>query len=138
MRKGHRPPHELSPQLKKFCDEYLRNGYDATNAGRFAGYSEAQAKAMATRMKKDPKVWQYIAVRKDEQSTREIVTKEWKMRRLKEIAEGDKTPIAAIAELNKMQGHYAPTKTVNANINAGVEMQVEQVQKLVEKFAKEY
>jgi len=61
-----------------------------------------------------------------------VVTPEWKTTRLKHIVEKTiplvddepsdyATGIKAIAELNKMQGHYAPTQNQNMNLNVNAD-----------------
>jgi hypothetical protein len=44
--------------------------------------------------------------------------------------------IAAIAESNKMQGHYSAEKIVNTNVNVDVDLQ--QVHDLLEEYKREY
>jgi hypothetical protein len=44
--------------------------------------------------------------------------------------------ISAIAELNKMQGHYAAEKSINTNLNIDADFQ--KVRELVEKNKKEF
>lgn len=43
------------------------------------------------------------------------------------------TKISAIAELNKMQGHYAPSQTQNINLNIDIAEALELMEKVKEK-----
>lgn len=118
---------------KRFVKEYLacNNGAEAA---RRAGYSEATARTIAHEMLNKPKI--AVAIAEENQFIEEKleITAELKRKMLLKIAnrciqeepvldrEGNPTgeyqfkagdAIRALAELNKMQGHLAPTKTEN-------------------------
>jgi hypothetical protein len=74
-------------------------------------------------------------------------TFEWKVKKLVELVElctpanaeshKDTNPvstISAISELNKMQGHYAPDRTVNANMNIESDPSIECVRETMEEI----
>lgn len=128
-----------APKLKKmtnkeklFCEEYMVNGHNQKAAAIKAGYLKSYAPAAAARILKKHVVRMYIGTRMKSIENEERITKDWKMRKLKQIvdhaiphAEDGKTivkeprnAIAAIAELNKMQGDYAAIKhEIQADIN---------------------
>ncbi|WP_218813990.1 hypothetical protein [Rickettsiella endosymbiont of Dermanyssus gallinae] len=73
----------------------------------------------------------------------------WKLEKLKQIvdtflpagsdfleAKDVNSAIQAIAEMNKMQGHYAAEK--HMNLNVAVDTDIEQLEKLIEKYRKDY
>ena len=76
------------------------------------------------------------------------VSYEWKLKKLKQVVDtfiNDaacltpkevSTALQAIAEMNKMQGHYSAEKHVTINVNADPDLQ--QIESLVNQHAKEY
>lgn len=66
----------------------------------------------------------------------------WKIKKLREIinrampsdsAKYSSSVITAISELNKMEGHYAPEKSIT--FSASADLELKQAQKLLEKVA---
>lgn len=53
---GNKPERELTPKQKKFAAEYIKNGGNAAEAYRAAGYKPGAAKQNGQRLKASPKV----------------------------------------------------------------------------------
>jgi phage terminase small subunit len=98
---------KLTIKQRLFCKAYLANGFNATQAAITAGYSENCA---------------FIDKRVKIMEEKLDITAEWKMKVLKDCIDGCMNGeasenkihpsgiVGAIAELNKMQGHYAVEK----------------------------
>ena len=112
----------LTKRQQIFVEHYLSNGGHGRNAALSAGYAEKYAYNAASRLLKNPAV--KAAIEAQQQATFAVlkITREDKLKKLWAIAEESyevgkfKPAIAAIAELNKMQGDYAPVKTENTHI----------------------
>jgi hypothetical protein len=141
---------KLTPKEVKFCLNYLANGQNATHAYRDAGYTAKNpgvARIGGFKTIRKPHIKQYINEHLKKVHEKLEITIEWKMKMLKEcvercaIGEADKDGklhpsglIGAIAELNKMQGHLAATKTDNTHIH-GFD---DELTALIDKHSKEY
>jgi phage terminase small subunit len=122
-----RDSNKLTDKQKAFCDAYLISG-DVKQASIASGYT---LKGMsAYRLLKMVKVDKYLKARKSQLDKQVEKGFKWKANKLNTIVECivgetkdevDKqyanTAIGAISELNKMCGHYAPTKTIQVNLN---------------------
>ena len=68
------------------------------------------------------------------------ITYGYKAQRLQAIIDSetskDSDRISAIAELNKMQGHYAPTQNINHNLNANIDLK--DIANVLERVRREY
>ena len=53
----------LNDRQKKFCDVYIANGFNATQAAIEAGYSEKTSGQIAARLLKNAKIQEYISNR---------------------------------------------------------------------------
>jgi phage terminase small subunit len=107
--------------------EYIANGQDASKAADAAGYATTQRGCKTNVVLKRPKVQRYLAIRLKAIEKKEIATMEWKMDKLVGIVERTEevkpqVAISGISELNKMQGHYAPTKTEAINVNLDIDI----------------
>lgn len=133
---------KLTAKQKLFCKAYLANGYNASQAALTAGYSKTAVGEIGHENLKKLQIKEYIAKRMDKIEEKLDITFEWKARMLKECAdkcmqgEADKDGkvhpsgvIGAIAELNKMQGHYEPEKK---------EIYQKDISELINKHSKEY
>lgn len=125
----------LKPQHKLFADIY-RAERNATLAAIRAGFSEKAAKVQGCKLLKHPLVAAYIA-----EQDKVIVTNvkksvsgslAWKRKKLIKIvkelsiaidAKTAKPVIGAIAELNKMDGHYSAEKVINTNLNVDTDLE---------------
>lgn len=144
---------KLNEREQKFCDAYLNNGFNAMKAGLAAGMPEKEAHAHSYAILKRPRVQAFLEKRAKKVEDKLGVTFDWKIRKLKKIVdalipdgeervshENANAGRAAIAELNKMQGHLSAEKHVNANINidADIESAKELLVRLIEKHKREY
>lgn len=136
---------ELTIKQRLFCKAYLENGYNATQAAITAGYSEHTARSIATENMAKPAIKQYIDKVMQETEKKLDITREWKMKMLKETAEasfngqtsekGLVNPngvVSCIAELNKMQGHYAKPE------NTSAEKVITDIKDTINEFEREY
>lgn len=64
----------LTPKQKAFCDEYLANGYNGTQAALKVGYSKKTAYSIAGENLKKPEIKAYIAEAKKKLYTNRIAT----------------------------------------------------------------
>ncbi|MDY7025909.1 MAG: terminase small subunit [Pseudomonadota bacterium] len=105
-----------------FVKEYLANGWNATQAAIKAGYSEKTAYSQGQRLLKHVEIKKELE--KQQKKTKEsyMISAEKKKKWLEDIIETSlqaddggkidgRTAIAAIAELNKMDGDLAAIKT---------------------------
>lgn len=138
----------LTNKQKLFVKEYIANGRNGKKAALAAGYSENCAGEIACENLYKPKIREYL-----EETMREIhdkigATIEWKAKMLKKCAdrcmpeEESKrfmpvSMISAIAELNKMTGDYAATKS-ESNVNLNVDEDVEKARNISKSKKREY
>jgi len=121
-----------------FCKRYLANDYNASEAARFAGYKESASSNIGSRMLGKVHIQEYIekSVRKIEKKLE--ITIEKKIEALWLIAQGGipkngeqvsaSTAVSAIAELNKLQGHYPKeTKADDKETEKRIETAVNEV-----------
>lgn len=139
----------LTPKEKLFCKAYLANGFNGTQAAITAGYSEKCARQIATRLLTKVHIKQYLQKRMEKIEQKLDMTVEWKLEKLKKCIElslpeidgetvlaNHNALLGAINESNKMQGHYAPEKHQNTNLNA--DMEKDQLDELLKQYEKEY
>lgn len=111
---------KLTDQQKKFCLHYLSNGLDKYKAAIDAKYSPHMARERGSKLLAKPHIKIYIERAMEQLNMKEMITVDWKMGKLKKIVDlcapdsavhkddiDAKPAISAIAELNKMQGHYS-------------------------------
>lgn len=79
----------LTPKRKAFCDAYLANGMNATQAAKEAGYSEKTAYSQGNRLLKNDEVREYIKNRTDELARERIVTGDQVLAFLSEVMCGN-------------------------------------------------
>jgi hypothetical protein len=136
----------MNLRQKTFCVCYMQNGFDSVKAAAAAGYNRP-TKKQADKLLTNKYVAEYIRLSGEQLSAVMQGSFEWKMNKLircvnKTIPDEDDAElnvsggISAISEMNKMQGHYAPTRTINANLN--LTEQREEVRGLVEQYKKDY
>lgn len=127
----------MDPQHKLFADTYLAKR-NATEAAITAGYSKKTARVQGCKMLRYPHIEAYIADH-DKKTVSKVkksvsATQAWKKKKLIKIilkltkkseltAISAKPVISAIAELNKMDGHYSAEKVVNTNLNIDTDLQ---------------
>lgn len=138
---------QLTMKQLKFCEAYIENGGDSRKAAIEAGYAESSASVSANYQLNQPNIQKFLKSKMKPVEKKIGITFEWKMKKLKkivdnkipddsEIIEDASVAIQAIAEMNRMQGDYAPTKSINANLN--VEADKEQLDLLIEEHRREF
>lgn len=107
---------KLSDKHKLFCDEYLSNGLNATQAYKSVyGVSDKVAGPSGDRLLKNAKIEEYLQEQKQKTAERLNITKEELLRDLQDIKNNNKgirdgIAIKAIEVINKMSGFDAPIK----------------------------
>lgn len=121
---------EMTQMQSKFAENYVKNGFNAYQAALDAGYSESSARVRShTMLDKQP-----IRERLDNAFCRVEVDLavgfKWRVEKLKRLIdegipdEGEinqahaRLALAAIAEMNKMYGDYAPDKRLSVTVDA--------------------
>lgn len=158
----------LTNKQKAFCDEYLENGFDGYKAGLKAGYSEKRALSYEAKLLTQPQIAEYIRIYFTEAKNKYDAKQRQKVDRLQRNIEKldfiiDKTipdvlPIdengqeiykpsqfevgmKAIDLQAKIEGHYAPVKQANLNVNINSDEVTEAKQllhKLIQDNTKDY
>ncbi len=125
----------LTVKERLFCKNYLANNFVGKDAALTAGFSEKSAKCIAYQLLKKPRIKKYLSKRLKEVEKKLDIKFEQKIELLWKTAErcyglkeeelerlrsGEtlkgvfefqpEALIKAVAELNKMQGHYAEQK----------------------------
>ncbi len=135
---------ELMPPRYKLFAVCFMQGMDGAKAAAMAGYIKSP-KQSANKILKNRYVAEYIAVTQEYMRELMPASFEWKINKLVKCVdasipeEGEinvQAGVCAISEMNKMQGHYAPTK--NLNLNANVEANRDEVRGLLEQYKREY
>ncbi len=112
----------LTPKQLQFCKAYIENGKNCYRASIACGDSEDHAKRNSYLYLKDLLIQQYLEqyMKSIEQQMQDDY--HWKLNKLKKFvilaipdeaeyfSETHSSGVAAIAEMNKMQGHYAAEK----------------------------
>lgn len=113
----------LTNKEKLFCDEFIRNGRvkkKATNFAKSAGCKSVKPKMIL----ETQRVQEYIDGKMQVINNHVELTVISKLQHIQEIINNCMkysnydTALKAIAEANKMQGHYSAEKVVNFNIDA--------------------
>lgn len=133
---------KLTAKQEKFVKATLQ-GKNQTEAAIEAGYSPICANREGHRIANKPGVVQLVDNGRREINSKFMVTIEQKLEVLWEMVIDTKSSrkekdiaLKAITELNKMQGHYQPEKSVNVNMDLTRELQdIEEIRKL---YKKEY
>lgn len=106
----------LSPKHKSFCDEYLSNGLNATQAYKSVyGVSDSVAGPSGDRLLKNAKIKDYLQEEGEKTAERLQITKEELLNDLVDIKNNNKgirdvTAMKAIELISKMSGFDAPTR----------------------------
>lgn len=107
----------LSPKHKAFCDEYLANGMNATQAYKSVyKVSDKVAGNSGPRLMENDGVKQYLKEQRQKIAKQLNITKEEILLDLQEIVDRNKgvrdaTAMKAIEIINKMSGFDAPVKS---------------------------
>lgn len=106
----------LSAKHKAFCDEYLANGMNATQAYKSVyKVTDKVAGASAPRLLENARIKEYLQEERQKIAKQLNITKEEILLDLKEIVDRNKgirdaTAMKAIEIINKMSGFDAPIK----------------------------
>lgn len=107
---------KLSAKHQAFCDEYLANGMNATQAYKSVyKVNEKVAEASASRLLLNVKIKEYLQQEQEKTAERLNITKEGLLQDLMQIKENNidtrtATAMKAIEIINKMSGFDAPIK----------------------------
>jgi len=141
----------LTQLQHNFVMNYIKNGFNAYRAALDAGYSESFATVQSSRLPSHPaikpRLEKALARVEDQLIAKLGITYEWKARKLKRvvdkfipdddeevmIADRVKVGLSALAELNKMQGDYAPDKRLSVTVDTTKEKLLE-VKRQYEEF----
>ena len=132
----------LSTKQRLFCEYYLNNGYNATQAASDAGYSKISAKEIGRENLTKPLIQKYMSNRMEEVFEKIGAGIDWRADMLKKTAEASyegraskdgrvnaNGVVSSISEMNKMAGAYAPEKK---------DINVSKVDELVNQFESEF
>lgn len=119
---------KLNQKQYDFTLSYIANGFNAYQAALDAGYKPNYALTRSSTMIKHPEIAKRIYKATSDIEEKLKITCLWKATQLKRIIDNimnaecntDKTyatVIKAISELNKMQGDYAPNKSINLTLD---------------------
>ena len=128
------PLSRLTAFERRFVGQYLINGFNATDAAIKSGYGQQTAGKLAYKILQRPRVKQYVykklwdmnnkAEKEMNITFEEKLEKLWKLAKLALPDDAElidqcdpKALIGSIAELNKMQGHYAAEKYAVADLS---------------------
>ena len=142
-------PKKFTMKQEFFIKNYVSNGGNATKAALDAGYSPKTAQVSGLENLGKPLISAEIERYKDSVSAEVGLTIEFKYNAIRQgieaCLEGRATGNGAVdargltgllGEANKMAGHYAPERSINANINTEVDNDV--VAELIEKYRREF
>lgn len=127
----------LTKQQRLAVDIYLNNGRKGTDAVIKAGFSKKAAKPYSSRLFNRPDVLEIIAAHGKGLIKLAKGSADWKKKRLLQVMEylievkkgkvtalkDAKAFLKAMAEHNKMEGHYSAEKVVNHNYNADTDLE---------------
>jgi hypothetical protein len=142
----------LKQRELQFLNEYLKCG-NKKQAAVLSGWKEDNALASANRILAKQPAKEYLIREREKAARRAGWEYDAKLKKLKQIAvscvpdaEHDVVPkkamvaISAIAEANKMEGHYSAEKHVNVNVGIDTDMEEAKrlAQELLEKNRRDY
>jgi len=106
----------LSAKHKSFCDEYLANGFNATQAYKSVyKTTDKVSESSSARLLRNDKVMEYLQIEGQKTAERLQITKEELLNDLVDIKNNNKgirdvTAMKAIELISKMSGFDAPTR----------------------------
>lgn len=106
----------LSAKHKSFCDEYLANGFNATQAYKSVyKTTDKVSESSSARLLRNDKVMEYLQIEGEKTAERLQITKEELLNDLVDIKNNNKgirdvTAMKAIELISKMSGFDAPTR----------------------------
>lgn len=128
----------LTQKQYDFVNHYITNGFNAEQASLAAGYSKQYSQSQSYKLPSQPAIAEHLshAYKKAEENTE--ISFEWIINKyMKIISAFERSPlsqdarvvIAALAELAKMRGFYAPDKKLSVTVNA-TQSKMEEVRKI--------
>lgn len=120
----------LTQMQYKFCSNYIKNGFNVKQAAIDAGYSEHYARTKANYLIDLPAIRTRVETAYKQAQDRLGLDWQWKLKKLERVInefipnEGSlnsrkaRVGLQALAELNKMQGDYAPDKRISMTVDA--------------------
>lgn len=113
---------KLTDKQKRFCDEYLSNGMNATQAAISAGYSPKAAKEQGSRLLTYVNIQDYIASKQIKVASKLHLTQEMVVQELARIG------FSSIKNLFKPDGTLKPLNEWDDDISAAVSsIEVEEI-----------
>lgn len=141
----------MTLKMRLFCEHYLSSNFDRTAAIRSAYGKDKSDKvcwAMASENLRKPAIIKYLENRMKEALEKAGVGLEWRLNVLKQTAEASLNgstskdglvnpdgAIKSVAELNKMEGTYAPVQSESKVTLSDVDNK--HVDELIEKYQKD-
>lgn len=132
----------LTAKQRLFCQHYLVNGHNGTQAALSAGYSENCANEIASENLAKPRIKHYVENSMREAAEKLGISQEYLLSKLKtniENCESGKATregivhptgvIGSITEINKMVGNYEPEKTDTTHRLERIEELLDEVKK---------
>lgn len=123
----------LTDEVRSICKHYVDNEYSARKTGLQFG----RETKIITKIVGMPHCKAFIQKYAEEKENKSNISYNWKLYKLKKVIENFihdeegkpltakdvSVAISAMAEANKMQGHYSAEKTVNLNLNNDTDLQ---------------
>lgn len=130
----------MNEKQKRFVQEYVVNGFNARQAALSAGYTEKTANIESHRMVNNANL--KPAIERGMAMSNHILEQEigltvrrkavWLVQLIEDVLNPDnpkrdyyKDAIKAIDQLNKMQGHHMPTRSLSVTVDATKEKLIE-------------
>lgn len=137
----------LTQRQYEFTKNYIANGFNAQKAALDAGYTNDYARSKATNILTNPVVEHAIHTAYTQANGQLALTWEWKLRKIARVVNECipdditvklcthkmKVGLAAIAELNRMSGDYAPIKKLSVNLDA-TKAKLEEAKKVYDEY----
>lgn len=105
---------KLTDKQKRFCDEYLANGYNATQAAISAGYSENTSYSIGQENLTKPEIAKYLNERRDKVANKLEINQERIISELAKIAFGD------IAHIYNEDGSLKPLHEIEESARGAI------------------
>lgn len=86
----------LTPKMKAFCDAYIANGGNATQAAIEAGYSKKTAYATGHENLRKPQIIEYIRTRTEEAEAKRVAKGDEVLKYLTEVMRGEDSEHAVL------------------------------------------
>lgn len=139
----------LTKKQAQFCKTLAITPNHPTEAAIKAGYAPSIAKTTACQLIRNPKILAHIKTLTIPTENKLKENYDWKLEKLRQIVtsfipreasnlESKEVAVAihAIAEMNKMQGHYAAEKQMNLHVN--VDNDMAQLETLIKQYRKDF